>query len=321
MDTQIAPTALAATSTETHDYSDDQIIAMFLAASPRSEFTIRNYRNAIHKFRSFIGGKSLRDVTWREIEVYKLGLGEGLFSKNHQSQAPATIAIHIAPIRSLYKWGSDPNIGIFPLNPTSAVRTPKVSITSKNHYLTTKELIALIDCLKRQGLRDYMIGLTLALLGLRVSELIAMKWEDFHTDPAETSMWLTVVGKGGKQREVKVPRLLWELLSLYFEELQKSSKPQHERLFPLSVRAVEKLIQKAREQCSLNKKVTPHWLRHTNATLALLRGASLQQVQESLGHTHINTTQRYLHTVQQIQKAAPDFVEDCIKDYILEASF
>jgi integrase/recombinase XerD len=55
------------------------------------------------------------------------------------------------------------------------------------------------------------------------------------------------------------------------------------------------MIQKAREQWGVDKKVTPHWLRHTNAALAL---------------------QRYLHTVQQIKKAAPDYVEDSLKDHI-----
>ncbi|TBL72661.1 tyrosine-type recombinase/integrase [Paenibacillus thalictri] len=296
-------------------YSNDQIVNMFFAAYPRSKYTVRNYRSAFNKFRSFIGDKSLKDVTWKEVEIYKIGLMEGLLSKQNTPQAPATVAIHIAPLRSLYKWGSDSNIGIFHHNPLTSVRTPKISITSRNHYLTKKEVVRLCEQLKRQGPREYVIGLTLVLLGLRVSELVSMEWGHFHMDPEESSVWLTVHGKGEKEREVKVPQMLWDLYTKHFPQLlQKTAPPSIKRIFPLSVRRVEKMIQRAREQCGLGKKVTPHWLRHTNATLALLRGATLQQVQESLGHSHINTTQRYLHTVQQIKKAAPDFVEDSLKD-------
>uniref|UniRef100_UPI00384A7E78 tyrosine-type recombinase/integrase n=1 Tax=Effusibacillus dendaii TaxID=2743772 RepID=UPI00384A7E78 len=94
------------------------------------------------------------------------------------------------------------------------------------------------------------------------------------------------------------------------------SQDPDQRIFPLTVRQVERIIQKAREQSNIQKKVSPHWLRHTNATLALLHGASLQQVQETLGHAQITTTQRYLHTVEQMKKAAPDFVEDYLKDIL-----
>ncbi|BBI35509.1 tyrosine-type recombinase/integrase [Cohnella abietis] len=294
-------------------YSDDQIVNMFFATYQRSKYTVRNYLSAINKFRDFIGTKTLNDVTWKEIEVYKIGLVDGLLAKDDKPKAPATVAIHIAPLRSLYRWGSDSNIGIFDNNPMTAVRTPKITVTSKNNYLTKREVVLLIEQLKTQGIREYLIGMTLILLGLRVSELIAIESGHFHTDPEESSIWLTVHGKGGKDREVKVPQMLWQLINEHFSnELLSANR----RIFPISVRLVEKIIKKAREQCGLQKKATPHWLRHTNATLALLRGASLQQVQESLGHTHINTTQRYLHTVQQIQKAAPDFVEDSLKGSI-----
>ncbi|NIK77781.1 integrase/recombinase XerD [Paenibacillus castaneae] len=291
-------------------YTDDQIVNMFFATCQRSKFTIRNYLSAINKFRSFIGQKRLNDVTWKEIEVYKIGLVNGLFSKDNMPKAPATVAIYIAPLRSLYKWGSDTNIGIFDKNPLTSIRTPKITITSKNNYLTKREVIVLIEQLKKQGSRDYLIGLTLVLLGLRVSELVSIESNHFHPDPEENSIWLTIHGKGGKYREVKVPQMLWSLYNKHLSHLFHSA---NQVVFPVSVRQVEKIIKKAREQCGLGKKVTPHWLRHTNATLALLSGATLQQVQESLGHTHINTTQRYLHTVQQIEKAAPDFVEAYLK--------
>jgi integrase/recombinase XerD len=305
-------------------YTDEQIVDMFLAICCRSDYTYRNYKKAIEGFRHFISFKPLREVSWREIEAYKIGLMKGYCSKTGKPLSLATVAGLIAPLRSLYKWGSDPNIAVFPHNPTSCVRLPKIPVNSKNHYLTKREISRLLEQLKRQGFRDYLIGLTLILLGLRVSELVSIRGNHFYSDPLGSSVWLTVVnGKGGKIREVKVPGVLWELIMRYVGGGTKSSAAAEAEcmrtdapLFPLSTRQIERIIRSAREKSRLEKKVTPHWLRHTNATLALLNGASLQQVQENLGHSHINTTQRYLHTVEQIKKAAPDYVEDSLRDVI-----
>lgn len=295
--------------------TDEQIIRMFLSLLSQSAYTVRNYKRAIELFRQFIAYMPLGEVTWREIEAFKLSLTHGLATPKQVPMAPATVASLLAPIRSLYKWGSDPSIGLFQRNPTTGVRTPKVSVTSKNHYLTRREVIIFLNQLKTQGLRDYLIGLTLVMLGLRVSELIEIKWKDFHCDPAETSIWLTIErGKGGKLRDVKVPPMLWVKYKEYVQAVVHLDP--YLQLFPLSVRQVERIVRLAREKCNIGKKITPHWLRHTNATLALLNGASLQQVQENLGHSHITTTQRYLHTVEQMQKAAPDYVESCLKEAI-----
>ncbi|BCJ87922.1 hypothetical protein skT53_29070 [Effusibacillus dendaii] len=68
-----------------------------------------------------------------------------------------------------------------------------MQVNSKNHYLTKREVIQLLNQLRHQGYRDYLIGVSLVLLGLRVSELVSIKWGHFHSDPAETSVWLTVM--------------------------------------------------------------------------------------------------------------------------------
>ncbi|GAA4721033.1 tyrosine-type recombinase/integrase [Brevibacillus fulvus] len=303
----------------TSQLSDEQIIEMFLATYHQSRYTLRNYRRAIEQFRSFVHYKPLKNVTWKDIEAYKMGLILGVCSIQRKKHLPATVASLIAPLRSLYKWGSDPNIGIFQHNPTSTLRTPKIAVTSKNHYLTKREVHLLLRELKRQGIRDYLIGLSLVLLGLRVSELLSIQWGHFHPDPSETCMWLTVVnGKGGRRREVKVPAVLWKYLEFYRHNLgvDESAASTDQPVFTISLRQVQRVIKQAAAGSNLNKKVTPHWLRHTNATLALLSGASLQQVQENLGHAHINTTQRYLHTVEQLQKAAPDYVEAYLGDLV-----
>ncbi|WP_108722233.1 tyrosine-type recombinase/integrase [Gorillibacterium timonense] len=301
-------------------FTDDQIIQMFLSVCCSSSNTKRNYSRAIKRFRDFVPHMTLSQITWREVEAFKLSLQHGI--EPDRKFAPASVAAFLAPLKSLYRWGSDPNIGLFRQNPTLSVRIPTITITSRNHYLTKKEVGKLLEALKKSGLRNYLIGLSLLLLGLRVSELANIRWGDFQADLLESSVFLSVKkAKGGKTRDVKVPAFLWNSFREYAESLSNenaSSAPQDDLiLFPISVRQIERIIKYAARACSIEKKVTPHWLRHTNATLALLQGASLQQVQESLGHSHINTTQRYLHTVEQLKKGAPDFVHDSLQEYIM----
>lgn len=308
-----------AISGKRNTFSDDQIVQMFLSVCCASSNTRRNYSRAIKRFREFVPHLALSQVSWREVEAYKLSLQHS--SETEKTFAPASVAAFLAPLKSLYRWGSDPNIGLFPGNPTLSVRIPSITVTSRNHYLTKKEVGKLLQVLQKSGLRNYLIGLSLLLLGLRVSELAGVKWGDFHDDVLGSSVCLLIKNaKGGKTRDVKVPALLWNMFRDYAvsQSPESESEPQDDLvLFPISVRQIERIIKNAALASFIEKKVTPHWLRHTNATLALLQGATLQQVQESLGHSHINTTQRYLHTVEQLKKGAPDFVHDSLQEYIM----
>lgn len=310
--------SLALLHASSMNHSDDKIVHMFLSTCCTADNTKRSYLRAIDCFREFIGFKKLDSVTWREIEAFKLYLQQREKLTAKSSLAPASVAAFLAPLKSLYKWGSDSNVGFFKSNPTSNVRLPIVQVTSHRNFLTKKEVGLLLKRLQQESQRNYLMGLSLVLLGLRVSELNSIYWGNFHSDPMESSIWLTLqYTKGGKTREVKVPQILWDIFVDYARRMSGDINPPATlRLFPISTRQIERIIRKAGEGSGITKKLTPHWLRHTNATLALLGGASLQQVQETLGHSHINTTQRYLHTVEQMKKAAPDYVHDTLREII-----
>ena len=133
-------------------------------------------------------------------------------------------------------------------------------------------------------LRDELIIKMMYGLGLRVSELVGLKWSDLNKDI------LTVYGKGNKTRYVKVPDSLLNALNgikeprLGYIFLSRYGKP-------LSRIAVFRMVKKVADKAGLDDKVSPHFLRHSHASHSLQNGASVRLVQATLGHSSITTTE------------------------------
>jgi len=152
--------------------------------------------------------------------------------------------------------------------------------------------------------------------GLRVSEAVHLKAGDVDRSRGV----IRVVGKGGRERQVKLGDRLYELLRTYWAEVR--AKDRHEEgpsrdswLFVsstgnhLRAESARQALALATRASGVGKPVTPHTLRHSFATVQLEAGTDLRTVQTQLGHGSLSTTQVYLRVSTRLLRQAPSPLE------------
>jgi integrase/recombinase XerD len=132
--------------------------------------------------------------------------------------------------------------------------------------------------------------------GLRVDEIVTLTWSDVLPRD-EGRVQLSINGKGGKVRQVLLPEIVSRsLLSLRGDAGDNgpvfASRKGGGRL---TQQGVDAMIKRAAKKAGINAHISPHWLRHAHGSHAIDRGASLPEVQATLGHGNISTTSGYLH--------------------------
>jgi len=268
----------------------------------RSEHTARSYAQAVGRFLEETG-KPVSRITVADAANY-LGSLSGL--------SAASRAHHISAVRSFLKYCQGQ--GIIPQTPLDALRRPRVAITSMNRYLAQDEAERLLRASHEVSPQCYAACATLLLTGLRVSELASAQWRHLFRDP-EGRLGLLVVGKGGKERVVKVRDDLFALLCeergrrgllTKLDGRDRTPLLAGRRRKPYTTRGLHKLVAGAAKAASIDKPVSPHWLRHSFATLAAVGGAPAYQLQADLGHARLETSQRYVHWAKGLAESAVD---------------
>ena len=146
----------------------------------------------------------------------------------------------------------------------------------------------------------YIIILKLMYLsGLRISEALALKWSDL----SKSNMTLNIYGKGSKERKSYLTRdFLDTLYSLKKDEsfvfCIKGKK--------ISVRSVNKFLDKAYKEGLINYKISSHVFRHSFATSMLENEADIRHIQKLLGHSSISTTEIYTKVAKSLKKSVLD---------------
>jgi integrase/recombinase XerD len=186
-------------------------------------------------------------------------------------------------------------------NVTEVMDSPRLWKTLPN-VLTLKEVDRLLAAPTGDGrlaCRDRAIIELMYACGLRVSETAEMQVDNLHFDAG----YVRCFGKGGKERIVPFNRHAADLLKIYLDEARPAlgGATREGALFltcrkrPFTRQGLWKLIRQYARQAGIDKRVSPHTLRHSFASHLLANGAPLRIIQELLGHADIGTTQVYTH--------------------------
>lgn len=226
-----------------------------------------------------------------------------------------------ASLRSLFRFLI--RSGVLETDPMEAYDLTTLKARSKQKvpvFLTEEEAARLIQSVttfhqKKKRMtwfcaRDRAILLLFLNTGIRVSELIQLNKNHLQFEKSETR--LTILGKGGKERMLKLNQPAQSALKTYLSQRPETDDPAlflnkyHRRM---SRKAVTEIVKKYVREANLPPKaasISPHKLRHTLATLLLSNGANLRVVQEILGHANIQTTQIYTHVINSEKDQALD---------------
>lgn len=165
--------------------------------------------------------------------------------------------------------------------------------------LTRGEIHTLLAAV--QNLKHLAILMTLYSAGLRLSEATHLQIGDIDS---ETMRILIRNGKGQKGRYVMLSKRLLEILRDYWKSYRPKGWlfPGKDPRQPISPTSVQKAFARAKKVARIEKKATPHSLRHSFAVHLLESGTNLKYIQDLLGHASINSTMIYL-------KLAPECAE------------
>lgn len=262
-------------------------IQLFLSAKKLeglSNVTLDGYHLELNTFSKKVK-KRAENITTAEIRVYL-----GSFEKLKLS----TVSRKLSVLKSFFGWLTAEEF--LQRDPTSKIKPPKKEKRLPK-ALTIEELELLRESCKTNRQRAFLE--ILYATGCRLSEVHALNKSDINYRTASCR----VIGKGNKEREVYFsPKAMYHLRKYLMnrtddvDALMITERKPYRRL---SKRGIQREIGIIAKQAGIEKKISPHTMRHTFATLILNNGADIAAVQALLGHEDPSTTQIYAQLTEE----------------------
>jgi integrase/recombinase XerD len=272
----------------------------------QSECTQQVYAGLLQKFVDWAKARGV--ASWQAVELSHLTE----FLLHEQQRAPlnapensarrlssSSLYLQIAALKAFYRFCESE--GLLAVNlaenlslPRRWQRLPKSLSDAEIEQLLKPAIEATPVALCNQAILELAYA-----CGLRLSELCHVRLEQLHLDVG----FVTVIGKGNKERVVPLGRIAAAALHRYLESGRPKLVTRRStaavfltgRGTAFARRTMWRRIKDCVKHAGIERNVTPHMLRHSFATHLLEHGADLRVIQELLGHASIGTTEIYTH--------------------------
>ena len=256
--------------------------------------TIKSYRSDLKKLEFYLSKTSAKKLSFIDPDIVR-----GFLYEQSKRVSAKTQGRIISTLKTFFNF-----LVLEKLindSPIENIDYPKID-SKIPLVLTTDEIDKLISCAfsKKFGLRNQTIIETMYSCGLRVSEVTEMKISNIFFDES----LIKILGKGNKERFIPLSSTAKKLLYNYITYNRKnlSQDKQSIDIVFLNNRGkkltrvmVYNIINDAALEAKINKKISPHTLRHSFATHLIENGASIISIQKMMGHENVVTTEKYLH--------------------------
>jgi integrase/recombinase XerD len=264
-----------------------------------SRNTLEAYRSDLQQYGEYLARRSLDPLAVGPVDVSEFISELARGREGRPAVASATLQRKVACLRSFYRWLRREQT--IEHDPTSQLRGPR-SHGRLPRVLDRDEVAKLLEQPRGSSpaaYRDRALLETMYACGLRASEAIGLELADLDLEAGI----LRARGKGRKERIVPIGSKAVSCLEAYLA----TARPRLVRLRDeprvfvnlrgggLSRQGLYKIVQRHARSAGLERRMSPHTLRHTFATHLLAGGCDLRSLQEMLGHADIGTTQIYTH--------------------------
>ena len=296
-------------------------LPLFMACYP-SPHTRENYERSVKEFLGFWSGRGYPVLYWEQmrrthIDAFMRHL------ETHAKNSRSTVATKIATLVSFCRFAYEQ--GFTQSNVGENIRLPRISkAKGKTEALSEVELGVILTHLQ-QGMESadkasfikedytaylqYGIFITLATMGMRVSELIALKKRDLVSCGDYYKLQLKL--KGNVEHSPLIPKFLSDFL-LNFIKACKPFLKEEDFIFttfplnnkPMDREYITEIIAKVAKRCGIEKKISAHSLRATVASMLHKNGVPVGEIKDLLGHQNIMTTMMYIRKTDEEQESA-----------------